>query len=56
MIYSSRENVRDVVLAAMSALRSEDSAFPSLRMEVSCSVGRRLTEMRELNVAKKGTA
>ena len=47
-----RDRVRDALLAGRDALESECDLFPGLSIRVSCSAGRRLSEMRSLSVPR----
>ena len=53
MIYAKREKLKEVILASHKSLVSECSLFPNLVMGVSCSVGRKLTEMKSIQLPNR---
>lgn len=55
MIYSRKDKLKEVILNSHKSLISECKLFPNLNMSVSCSVGRKLTEMKTIKLPSRKT-
>ena len=53
MIFSTRENLKKAILESQSVLLSKSDLFPDLRLDISCYAGRKLTELKKINLKKK---
>jgi hypothetical protein len=53
MIYANREKLKEVILASHKSLVSECNLFPNLSMSISCSVGRKITEMKTIKLPNR---
>lgn len=53
MIFSNRENLKKTILESQSVLLSKSELFQNLQLDVSCYVGRKLTELKKINLKKR---
>lgn len=53
MLYATKDSVRNAILTAQEALLSQSELFPGLSIDVSCSVGRTLADMKQITLPRK---
>jgi|LakMenE18May11ns_1017448.scaffolds.fasta_scaffold9928539_1 hypothetical protein len=53
MLYSTRDNLKDVILESQSVLLSKSHLFPDMNLNISCYAGRKLSELKKININKR---
>ena len=53
MLYSTRDNLKDVILESQSVLLSKSHLFPDMHLNVSCYAGRKLSDLKKININKR---
>ena len=53
MLYVTKDNMKKAILAAQDALLSQSELFPGLTIDVSCSVGKTIADMKQITLPRK---